>query len=197
MINHSEKMQEVYAFIKDYNNDYGYPPSVRDICAQCHVKSTATVYEYINKLTEQGLLNKSPLKKRAVVLANKTAFKEVPILGKVTAGVPITAIENLEGYFPLPPDFSHKADEMFMLRVSGDSMIEAGIYDRDVIIVEKRSTAINGDIIVGMVDGEATVKRFYRRDGKIILHPENPTMEDFVFDNVDVLGKVVGLYRKF
>lgn len=198
MLNHEEKIVEVFEYIKDYSSDYGYPPSVRDICANCRIKSTATVYSYINALIEQGLLVKSPLKKRAITVASKNNYREVPVVGKVTAGVPITAIENVDGYCPLPPEFSRMADKLFMLKVSGESMIEAGIYDKDVIIVEQRNYADNGDIVVGMIDGEATVKRFYRKDGKIILHPENSSMSDFVYEEgVEILGKVVGLYRKF
>lgn len=198
MLDHEHKMQEVFEYIKDYSSDYGYPPSIRDICAKCRIKSTATVYGYINTLIEQGFLVKSPLKKRAIAVAGKSNYKEVPIVGKVTAGVPITAMENIDGYCPLPPEFSGMTDRLFMLKVSGESMIEAGIYDNDVIIVEQKNYADNGDIVVGMIDGEATVKRFFKRNGKIILHPENSSMSDFVYDNgVEILGKVVGLYRKF
>ena len=120
----------------------------------------------------------------------------MPIVGIVSAGQPILAIENIEGYFPLPPEMSSNG-ELFALKVSGDSMINVGIYNNDVIIVEKKPTAENGEIIVALVDDSATVKRFFKRDGKIVLHPENDQMSDMIFDNVNIIGSVKGLYRKF
>ncbi len=150
-----------------------------------------------NRLKEMGLLNKAENKKRAVTLKTADVVK-VPLIGTVTAGQPIFAVENFDGYYALP-SAEFRADEMFMLRVSGESMIEAGIYDGDKIIVKKQETADDGDIVVAMFDDGieegATVKRFFRREGKIILHPENETMSDFVLDKVTILGRVIGLIR--
>lgn len=191
----SEKFDAVYGFIKNYISENGYSPSVREICANCGIKSTATAYQYINRLTEQGLLRKAGNKKRAVSL-KQTAPESVsvPLVGTVAAGQPIFAEENYEGVYSLPKDF-FGSDEMFMLTVKGDSMIKIGMLDGDKIVVKRQDTADNGDIVVALVDDSATVKRFYKRDGKFILHPENDEMSDFVFDDVAVLGKVVGLMR--
>ena len=191
----NEKYNTVYEFIKKYITENGYSPSVREICADCGIKSTATAYQYINKLNEQGLIKKAGNKKRAVSLKKSGGQSvSVPLVGTVAAGQPIFADENYEGYYSLPTEF-FGSDDMFMLTVKGDSMIKIGMFDGDKIIVKKQNTADNGDIVVALVDDSATVKRFYRRDGKIILHPENDSMSDFVFDDVSVLGKVVGLMR--
>ena len=191
----NEKYNTVYEFIKKYITENGYSPSVREICANCGIKSTATAYQYINKLNEQGLIKKAGNKKRAVSLKKSGGQSvSVPLVGTVAAGQPIFADENYEGCYSLPTEFFGSYD-MFMLTVKGDSMIKIGMFDGDKIIVKKQNTADNGDIVVALVDDSATVKRFYRRDGKIILHPENDSMSDFVFDDVSVLGKVVGLMR--
>ena len=191
----NEKYNTVYEFIKKYITENGYSPSVREICANCGIKSTATAYQYINKLNDQGLIKKAGNKKRAVSLKKSGGQSvSVPLVGTVAAGQPIFADENYEGYYSLPTEF-FGSDDMFMLTVKGDSMIKIGMFDGDKIIVKKQNTADNGDIVVALVDDSATVKRFYRRDGKFILHPENDSMSDFVFDDVSVLGKVVGLMR--
>ncbi|MBR0189318.1 MAG: transcriptional repressor LexA [Clostridia bacterium] len=193
----NEKTDKVYKFVIDYIDDNGYPPSIREICAKLGIKSTATAYSYIDRLKERGLLEKSPLKKRAITPATKKAnFASIPLIGTITAGTPIFAVENLEGYCPLPEDFNGSEDD-FALRVSGESMINAGIYDKDIIIVKKCDTADNGNIVVALIDDSATVKRFYKKDGKIVLHPENDFMSDMIFDNVQILGIVKGLIRKF
>ncbi len=192
-----QKLYDVLDFINQYGEENGFPPTVRDICHELSIKSTATAYSYVNRLKEMGLLNKAENKKRAVTLKTADVVK-VPLIGTVTAGQPIFAVENFDGYYALP-SAEFRADEMFMLRVSGESMIEAGIYDGDKIIVKKQETADDGDIVVAMFDDGieegATVKRFFRRDGKIILHPENETMSDFVLDKVTILGRVIGLIR--
>ncbi len=193
-----QKLQEVYDFTVDFIEDNGFPPSVREICTKLSIKSTATAYSYLNRLKNKGLLEKSPLKKRALTVknTNRTAYKSIPLIGVITAGTPIFTVEHLEGYYPLPSEF--KEDDCdFALTVSGESMINAGIYDKDVIIVKQQQTAENGDIVVALIEDSATVKRFYRKNGKIILHPENDTMQDMIFDDVMVLGKVKGLFRKF
>ena len=192
-----DKLKRVYEFTLDYINDNGFPPSVREICSKLDIKSTATAYSYIEKLRSKGLLEKAPLKKRALSVSQKNAgFKSIPLVGTVRAGEPIFAIENLEGYFPIPNDLN-SSGENFALRVNGDSMINAGIFDKDIIIVNRQNTATNGEIVVALVDDSATVKRFYRKKNKIVLHPENDSLKDMIFDEVVILGVVKGLMRKF
>ena len=191
------KLTELYKYIEDYISQNGFSPTVRDICKDLQIKSTATAHYYLNKLSDQGLLNKADDKKRAISIAKKALQTlTVPLVGTVTAGTPILAVENLEGYYPLPYDYKSDSD-LFMLRVRGESMINAGILSGDKIIVKKQETAENGDIVVALIDDEATVKRFYKKDGKLVLHPENDTMSDIIVDNANVLGVVVGLMRKF
>ncbi len=192
-----EKLDKVYNFTIDFISDNGFPPSVREICSKLNIKSTATAYSYIEKLKARGLLDKSPLKKRAITVSNrKSDYKSIPLVGTVRAGAPIFAVENLEGYCPLPDEFNTGGTE-FALRVQGDSMINAGIYENDIIIVNQQNNANNGDIVVALVEDGATVKRLFKRHGKVILHPENDTLKDMIFDNVIVLGVVKGLMRKF
>lgn len=192
-----EKIQLIYNFTKDYIEKNGFAPSVREICDKCKIKSTATAFSYIESLKNQGLIEKSPSKNRTITLpsTNKPVIN-IPLIGEITAGTPIYAVENLEGYCPLPPDFTACSD-CFALRVKGESMINAGIYDKDIIIVEKCNYATNGDIVVALIEDSATVKRFFRQNGKIILHPENNLMHDLIYDEVTILGKVKGLIRKF
>ena len=197
MKNIDEKIEKVYQFTVEYVESNGFPPSVREICAKCGIKSTATAYLYIEKLKEKGLLCKSPLKKRAIqVNSLKNDITNVPLIGTITAGKPIFATENLEGYIPLPSSFN-TSTQKFALKVQGESMINAGIYDKDYIIVEKTDSAENGEIVVALVDDSATVKRFFVKDGQYCLHPENDTMEDMYFENLQILGVVKGLLRKF
>lgn len=192
-----EKINKVYEFTVEFIRENGFPPSVREICSKLNIKSTATAYSYIERLKSKGLLDKSPMKKRAITLSHQSPqFKSVPLVGTIRAGEPIFAVENLDGYYPLPEEFDTGGDE-FALKVQGDSMVNAGIYEGDIIIVNKQSCANNGEIVVALVDDSATVKRFYRRNGKVILHPENDNMKDMVFDNVLILGVVKGLMRKF
>ena len=191
-----EKLNLVYNFTVDFIDQYGFPPSIREICAKLNIKSTATAYSYVEKLKQRGLFEKSPLKKRALSIANKqNEFKAVPLIGVISAGSPIFAVENLEGYYPIPEEMNTGGNE-FALKVSGDSMINVGIFDKDIIIVHQQNDAVNGDIVVALVEDGATVKRFYRKDGKIILHPENDYLKDMIFDEVTVLGVVKGLIRK-
>ncbi len=193
-----EKLNKVYEFTINFTNNNGFPPSVREICEKLSIKSTATAYSYLEKLRTLGLLEKSPYKKRAITIPNRlnAERKSVPLVGVISAGSPIFAIENLEGYYSLPDEF-YTAGTEFALRVKGDSMINAGIFENDIIIVNQQSTANNGEIVVALIDDSATVKRFYKKKNKIILHPENDTMSDMVFDDVTILGVVKGLMRKF
>ena len=192
-----QRIQAVYEYVDNFLTKNGYPPSIREIQNNLGIKSTATVYDYLERLQAKGLITKSPTKNRTIGISKKAeAVSMVPIIGTVTAGQPIFAVENLEGYFPLPADFI-SGEESFALRVSGDSMINAGIYDGDKIIVKKQSNADDGDIIVALIEDSATVKRFFKRNGKIVLHPENDAMDDMIFDDIIVLGKVQGLIRQF
>ncbi len=198
MRNIDEKISRVFEYVKSYLEENSFPPSVREICAECGIKSTATAYSYLEKLQSQGLITKTPDKKRAFSLTQKAAsFESIPLVGVVTAGTPILAVENFENYYPLPPDFNNAEGDLFMLRVHGDSMIEAGIFDGDKIIVKRQNTAENGDIVVALIEDSSTVKRFFKRDSKIVLHPENRALSDIVLDDVVILGVVQGLYRKF
>ncbi|MCD8040454.1 MAG: transcriptional repressor LexA [Clostridia bacterium] len=192
MKNMDDRIQRVYDFLLSYTAENGYAPSVREICASCNLKSTATAYHYLNRLHEKGLISKTDNKKRAVSLKQQTV--NVPLIGTVAAGQPIFAMENYEDVYNLPSNF-FGAGEMFMLTVKGDSMINIGILNGDKIVVRRQDTADNGEIVVALVDDSATVKRFYKRDGKFVLHPENDYMEDMIFDDVSILGKVIGLLR--
>ena len=188
----NDKLNIVLDFIQKFISENGYAPTVREICANCDIKSTASAYQYMNKLNERGLISKAGNKKRAVSI-NQKAIK-VPLIGTVAAGEPIFAQENYEDYFSIPSNLFDD-DDLFMLTVKGSSMINIGMYEGDKIIVKKQPVAENGDIVVALVDDSATVKRFFKRDGKFILHPENDDMSDFVYDEVSILGKVVGLIR--
>lgn len=187
-----DKSEEIFEFIQKFVSENGYSPSVREVCEGCSIKSTATAFTYMNELAERGLIKKYGNKNRAVSIKQNTV--SVPLIGTVAAGTPIFATENYEGIYSLPGNF-FGGDNLFMLNVHGDSMIKIGMYDGDKIVVKKQETANNGDIVVALVDDSATVKRFYKRENKIILHPENDSMEDFIFDDVVILGKVVGLLR--
>lgn len=192
-----EKLTMVMDYIRKFSEENGYTPSVREIGKECGIKSTATVHSYLEKLQTKGFLNKATNKKRAVTIG-KSSGVNIPLIGTVTAGQPIFAYENYEDYYTFPVG-EFRGEELFMLRVQGTSMIDAGIMDGDKIIVRKQATAENGEIVVAIVDDSATVKRFYRKNGQIILHPENEALSDMVFegDQVAILGKVVGLMRNY
>ncbi len=192
-----EKLTRVMDYIRKFTEENGYTPSVREIGKECGIKSTATVHSYLERLKTRGLLTKAENKKRSMTIG-RSAGLSVPLIGTVTAGQPIFAYENYEDYYTFPIG-EFKGEELFMLRVQGTSMIDAGIMDGDKIIVRRQQTAENGEIIVALVDDAATVKRFYRRDGQIVLHPENEALSDMIFEDgeVSVLGKVVGLMRNY
>lgn len=203
----THKQQMILDCINNAINDQGYPPSVREICSTVGLKSTSTVHGYLQALEQKGYIQRDPTKPRAVKVVDKKSSKkkpeystykeliEVPILGKVTAGQPILALENIEDTMPLPIDFTQNGDA-FILKVQGDSMVEAGILDKDFIVVRQQSVASNGDIVVAMLEDEVTVKRFYKERSCIRLQPENPFMDPIFTNNVSVLGKVVGVFRK-
>ena len=182
----------VFKFIQKFISENGYAPCVREVCKACNIKSTATVFNIINRLKDKGLLDKSDVKRRAIALKSKTL--SVPVLGTVAAGQPIFASESYEGYVSLPDNF-FSGDDLFILNVQGSSMIKIGMFDGDKVVVRKQENAYNGFIVVAIVDECSPVKLFFTREGKIILHPENDNMEDFIFNNISILGKVVGLVR--
>lgn len=186
------KDEEVFDFIQKFIAENGFAPTVREICKECDIRSTATAFTIMNNLRDRGLINKAGNKRRAVSLKSNSVT--VPLIGTVAAGEPIFATENYEEYYAIPGNF-FSGEDLFMLNVHGSSMIKIGMYDGDKIVVRKQNNADNGDIVVALVDDSATVKRFFKRGGKVILHPENDDMEDFVFDDVTILGKVVGLMR--
>ena len=196
MVN-EEKLTKVMDYIRKFTEENGYTPSVREIGKECGIKSTATVHSYIEKLQTKGYLSKTDNKKRAVTIS-KSSGVNIPLIGTVTAGQPIFAYENYEDYYTFPAG-EFKGENLFMLRVQGSSMIDAGICDGDKIIVRKQEVAQNGEIVVALVDDGATVKRFYAKNGQIILHPENETLSDMIFapEEVKILGKVVGLMRNY
>ena len=198
MIN-EEKLVRVMDYIRKFTEENGYTPSVREIGKECGIKSTATVHSYIEKLQNKGYLNKTDNKKRAVTIGKGTGIN-IPLLGVVTAGQPVFAYENYEDYYTFPSG-EFRGEDLFMLRVEGTSMIDAGIMNGDKIVVRRQETAENGEIVVALIKEEdgATVKRFYRRDGKIVLHPENEALSDMIYDGnqVLILGKVVGLMRNY
>ncbi|CAM4382438.1 LexA repressor [Paenibacillus macerans] len=201
----SSRQQAILEFIRNEVRAKGYPPSVREIGEAVGLASSSTVHGHLDRLEKKGLIRRDPTKPRAIELLNQEESESfnnfaqtvarVPVVGKVTAGVPITATENIEDYFPLPDHYTRDG-EIFMLSVVGDSMIEAGIHNGDYVIVRQQQTANNGDIVVAMTeDDEATVKTFYKEKDHIRLQPENPTMEPLRLKHVTILGKVVGLFR--
>ncbi len=201
----SKRQEEILNFIKEEVHQKGYPPSVREIGEAVGLASSSTVHGHLARLEKKGLIRRDPTKPRAIeVLGTQSAQDipvsrtvNVPVIGKVTAGQPISAIENVEEYVPLPERFVAAADEnVYILNVLGDSMIEAGIYDGDMVIIRQQSTANNGDIVVAMTDdNEATVKRFFKEKDYVRLQPENSSMDPIILRNVSILGKVVGVYR--
>lgn len=192
-----EKLVKIMDYIRKFTEENGYTPSVREIAQECDIKSTATVHSYLAKLQDKGYLNKATNKKRSVTIGRGTGVN-IPLIGTVTAGQPIFAYENYEDYYTFPSG-EFKGDELFMLRVQGTSMINAGIMDGDKIIVRRQPTAENGEIVVAMVEDSATVKRLFRSKGQIVLHPENEQLSDMIFEpgEVSILGKVIGLMRNY
>lgn len=190
-VTENEKM--VFEFIKDRIEE-GYPPTVREICAEFGFKSTSTAHRYINNLTAKGLLEKENNQNRAIRLTGGNGMK-IPLVGTVTAGIPITAIEEITDYISFQPA-RHYSNPLFALKVRGESMINAAILDGDMVVIEQTPYAENGDIVCALVDNEsATIKTFYKEDGHYRLQPENDTMDPIIVDEVSILGKVVGVVR--
>ncbi len=201
----TDKQQKVLDYVKEQIKKEGYAPSVREICKALDLKSTSTVHGYLSRLEKKGLIQKAALKPRTLRIVSeqddeKTFYTskemvDVPIVGKVTAGLPILAVENVEDTFPLPIDFVGNS-ETFMLRVRGDSMIDAGILDGDLVLVKKQNNAENGDIVVALIEDEATVKKFYKEKNYIRLQPQNQFMQPILVPTCTILGKVAGVFRK-
>ena len=200
----TNKQEIILTNIKKFMAEKGYAPTIRELCNICNLNSTATMFVHLKNLTKKGYINQTESKFRTIELnvPNEYAIKDeevvsVPLLGKVAAGNPIEAIENPNEYFSLPKEFVPKNHEVFTLEVNGESMINVGIFDGDIVIVKKQSNANNGEIVVAMTDeNEVTLKRFYKEDGYIRLQPENDFLEPIILNNVTILGKAIGLYRK-
>lgn len=205
MENLTKRQEEILSYVKEYIVSHGYPPTVREIGKDLGVSSPATIHTHLNKLVEKGFIKKDGTKNRAIELLVENEFNkkdedviEVPLLGKITAGSPIEAIEMPDEYFSLPAYLVPNNKDVFTLRVSGTSMINAGILDGDIVIVQRQNVARNGEIVVAMTDeNEVTLKTFYKEDGYFRLQPENDTMDPIILNNVSILGKAIGLYRKF
>ena len=196
----SAKQQEILEYIKSQILERGFPPAVRDICEAVHLKSTSSVHSHLETLEKNGYIRRDPTKPRAIEILDdsfnftRREMVNVPIVCRVAAGEPLLAEQNIEEYFPIPMDFMPNK-QTFMLKVKGESMINAGILDGDYVLVEERKTAHNGEMIVALVDDGATVKRFYKEEGIIRLQPENDTMEPIIVPDCTILGKVIGVFR--
>lgn len=198
----TEKQREILEFMKQEILSKGYPPAVREICEAVHLKSTSSVHSHLETLEKNGYIRRDPAKPRAIEIVDdnfnltRRELVNMPIVGTVTAGQPILAVENIEGYFPVPVDYVPNA-ETFMLKIKGESMINAGILDGDYIMVQRQQTAKNGDFVVALIEDSATVKTFYKEDGYYRLQPENDYMDPIIVSEVSIIGKVFGVFRMF
>lgn len=196
----TDKQREILEYIKDTILSKGYPPAVREICEAVHLKSTSSVHSHLETLEKNGYIRRDPTKPRTIEILDdefalsRREFVNVPVIGTVAAGTPILAEENIEDYMPIPVEILPNK-EVFMLKVKGESMIEAGIFNNDKVIVAKQEDAENGDKVVALLEDSATVKTFYRENGHIRLQPENHTMDPIIVNDVQILGKVIGLFR--
>lgn len=198
----SEKQREILEYIKQEILQRGYPPAVREICEAVHLKSTSSVHSHLETLEKNGFIRRDPTKPRAIEILDddfnltRREMVNVPVIGQVAAGEPILAEQNIQDYFPIPAEYMPNA-ETFMLKVKGESMINAGIFSGDSVLVQRQSDARNGDMVVALVDDSATVKTFYKENGHYRLQPENDTMDPIIVDHCEVLGKVFGVFRFF
>lgn len=196
----SKKQSQILEYIKEQILSKGYPPSVREICEAVQLRSTSSVHAHLATLEKKGYIRKNPTKPRAIEIVDdkfnitRRELVNIPIVGAVTAGEPILAVENIEGYFPISPEFLGNKPT-FMLKVKGESMINAGIYDQDYILVESDITADNGEIVVALIDDSVTVKRFFKEDNQYRLQPENDFMDPIIVKECSIVGKVIGLFR--
>ncbi|WP_461204402.1 transcriptional repressor LexA [Clostridium sp. DL1XJH146] len=197
----SNKQNEIYEYIRLHLMEKGYPPTVREICAYVGLKSTSTVHGHLSRLEKKGLIKRDPSKPRAIELIDglhrNSELIDIPVIGKVTAGEPILAVENIEDTFSIPGHYVKNVNKLYVLNIQGNSMIEAGIHDSDLAIIEKVNDAKNGDIVVALIENEATIKRFFKEENHIRLQPENSSMEPIIVDDCMILGVLVGLYRKY
>ena len=198
----TDRQAAVLDFIKSEINKKGYPPSVREIGTELGLNSPSSVHSHLSTLEQKGYIKRDKSKPRALEVMDQSVYAQkemvdVPILGKIAAGEPIFADNNYEDFFPLPLEYLHSNKDLFMLRASGESMIEVGINDGDLIIVEHTSYAKNGEIVAALIEDEATVKTFYKENGHYRLQPENSSMEPIIVPEVEILGKVIGLFRRF
>lgn len=197
----SRRQEQILDYIKAETETQGYPPSVREIGRAVGLKSTSTVHGHLAQLERKGYIRRDSSKPRAIEVLPaagvlpRSASVTVPLVGRVTAGLPVLAVENIEDYFPLPKDFGEQGT-LFMLRVTGDSMIEAGILDGDYVIVRQQENAENGEIVVALLEDEATVKRFFKEKDKLRLQPENRFMDPIIVEDASILGKVIGVVRR-
>lgn len=198
----SKKQQEILDYIKSEIINRGYPPAVREICDAVNLRSTSSVHAHLESLEKNGYIRRDPTKPRAIEIMDdnfnltRRELVNVPIVGSVAAGQPLLAVESIESYFPIPSEYMPN-EETFMLIVKGDSMINIGIYNGDKVLVQKQSTANNGDVVVALVEDSATVKTFYKEEGHYRLQPENDFMDPIIVNNVEILGKVIGLFRMY
>lgn len=198
----TEKQSQILEYIKAEILSKGYPPAVRDICQAVNLKSTSSVHSHLETLEKNGYIRRDPTKPRTIEILDdnfnlvRREMVNVPIVGTVAAGQPILAVENIENYFPIPSEYMPN-EETFMLKVKGESMINAGILDGDQILVKRQSTAKNGDMVVALVEDSATVKTFYKENGHIRLQPENDYMDPIILPDVEIIGKVFGVFRFF
>ncbi len=196
----TKKQTEILEYIKAQILNKGYPPSVRDICTAVDLKSTSSVHAHLETLEKNGYIRRDPTKPRAIEIIDdnfnltRREVVNVPLVGRVAAGEPILAVENVVSYFPIPAEYMPN-EEVYMLTVKGDSMVNMGIFEGDNIIVKKQNTARNGDVVVALVDDSATVKRFFKEDGHIRLQPENDYMDPIIVPDCEIMGKVIGLVR--
>lgn len=195
------KQAEIYEFLKEYTGSNGYPPSIREICEEVSLKSTSTVQWYLRRLEKKGLIKRNPLKPRALQISeisnNKKEMFDIPIINKIVDGIPILSKENIEDTFSLPVDFIKHDRELFMVRVLDDSMINAGIRESDLVIIEKGDKAENGDIVAVVIYGYINIKRYFRERDHIRLQPENDAMEPLLTNECNIIGKLVGIFRSF
>ena len=194
----SLKLKELFDYIRSFQQENGFPPTVREIQAHFSIKSTASVAYYLKQLEAENLIRRSKQKKRCIEVVGEAKVNQIPILGEIAAGLPILAVENIDSYFPLPDGFFGKGNSpLFMLRVRGNSMIDIDIHDGDYVIIRRQETADNGDIAAVLIENEVTLKRFYKESNYFRLHPENKDMEDIITEKADILGILVGLMRRY
>lgn len=195
------KQAEIYEFLKEYTEEKGYPPTIREICEAVSLKSTSTVQGHLQRLERKGLIKRDPSKPRALEIPELSAPKKemvnIPIIGKINAGLPILATENVEDTFPLPIDYIKHDNDLYIVNVDDKGMIDAGINENDLAIIEYNTNAKNGQIVLGVIDDSLIIRRYYKEKDHVRLITENDTMHDFILEDFKILGKLVGIYRSY